>query len=154
MLRDLKESRRYYARKVKALVRDFDDSLLSQEYLPFLEALTGIADLLEIGELTALHQTIILVAKRCPLVHSETKRRRKALWERIAIIQREVTAQADDDPELKELKCALALVSKVLSGLPERLTIGSDGVKVTVTVFFQKQMLSATRVALTVARVA
>lgn len=154
MLRDLKESRRYYARRVGALVREFDEPALVEECLPFLEVLTGVARLLEADKLTELHPAIILVGKRCPMVHSETKQRRVALWERVAIIQREVTTQAESDPELKELKNVLALVNRVLSGLPERLTLGSGGARVTVTAFFREQMLSATKAALTVAQAA
>lgn len=165
-MHDVKKARGYYARKVGALVRDFDDAELFREYQPFLEVLTSIARLLEVGKLSVLHQTIITVNKRCPLVHLETKRRRVDLWERIVIIQREVTTQAEDDPELKELKLALALVNRALTGDPERLTLreltsdperltlGPKGAKVTVTAFFQEQMLLAAQEILTVAKVA
>ncbi len=146
MLHDVNKRRAFYVRSIRAQVQSFDGAELSGEYQPFLEVLTAVVCLLEAGRLWELHPTTVMLIKRCPLVHRETKRRRKALWQAVTVIQKEVATQGQGrDPELKELKNVLALVNKALCGLPERLTLGSDRSRVTVTSFFQEQMLLATK---------
>lgn len=152
-MHDVHELRGYYVRRLGALERDFGGSESLDEFAPFLEILRTLSGFLESGSLTSFHPVILAVGKRCSLVHSETKRRRKTLWDALVELQKDIVTK-DQDPELKELKDALALVNRVLCCLPERLTLASNGRRVTVVAFFQEQLRLAIEAVPTLAEAA